>query len=734
MSSQGFRLATLPAYLPTGLSICLLSLFFLLSLNSLTRAEEPNTDFFSPDAPVELTSDRLDFDSSSKSYHAEGSVVITQEGTTIKADTATLNTATNTAIASGNIFMIDEGGNIVQATSLTFDIKEKTALIKEGRLFFKAVNVYITGDPINKTGPETYTADYITYTTCDCDEDNPEDVPDWSFSTTDAEVTIGEFLTGRHSYFKVRDIPIAYSPFLRVPIKRKRQTGFLKPRLGFSPLRGFIFENSLFWARTKNTDATFYLDIQSRRGVGKGAEYRYIRKTNSYGEAYIYHFNENDIDRVREFRAADGNLSRPMSAGNNRWQFRLRHTELFTRGFRLKADINIVSDDEYLLDFGTNNEDKSLESLESNISLSKNWSGYSLVVQLRVFDNLLLGDDSATFKRLPEVSFSSIGKRIHSTPFYISLSSSYINFTRKSGFTGHRLDARPKLSLPLRPGGYFDFTPYFTPRGTLYVVDGFAADQYFERFLYETGFDTTTTFVRIYRPNAKKLNAVKHTLRPKINYVFIPEVLQSANPQFDASDNITRTNRITYSLNSILTGKIVESGTTRYHEYLYLDISESYDINEATRVLVSSTDKRKPLSDVTTEVILRPTPWSTISSKTVFDVYDRWVENSDVELLLKGVNSTRVHFTYRYVKDTSRYLEANANLALSNRISVTYDKRFSLAENKSLEASYGITYKRQCWTAHLNYVRRLEDKAVYLYFDLLGIGKIAGFSGNIESE
>ncbi len=65
-------------------------------------------------------------------------------------------------------------------------------------------------------------------------------------------------------------------------------------------------------------------------------------------------------------------------------------------------------------------------------------------------------------------------------------------------------------------------------------------------------------------------------------------------------------------------------------------------------------------------------------------------------------------------------------------ISITYDKRFSLAENKSLEASYGITYKRQCWTAHLNYVRRLEEKAIYLNFDLLGIGKVAGLSGKVE--
>jgi LPS-assembly protein len=700
---------------------------------SLSFGADSPPDLFSPDAPIELTADRLDFDRATHTYRAEGSVVIAQEGTTIKAERATLNTETNIAEASGNVEMIDEGGNIVKGSSITFNTKEKSAVIQGGSLFFTTVNVYITGDPISKTGPETYTAKNLTYTTCDCAED---EVPDWSLTTSDAEVTIGEYLTGRHSYFRVRGVPIAYTPFLRVPIKRKRQSGFLKPEPGFSSLRGAMLGSSFFWARSRNTDATFYLDLQSRRGTGKGVEYRYIRTKSSYGEVYFYHFKEKDINRVRRFRAENGNLSRPESAGDNRWQMKYSHTELLPKGFKLKADINILSDDEYLLDFGIRNEVKSLESIESNIALSKSWNGYSLVAQLRLFDNLLLGDDSTIFKKMPEVSFSSTGKRILNSPFYISLSSSYIHFSRKSGYTGHRIDASPKLSLPLRPGGYFDLTTYFTPRATLYVVNSVASGWYFDRVLYDTGFDATTTFNRVYRPRRERLSALKHSLRPKLSYVFTPDVDQSDLPQFDAVDAIASANRITYSLNSTVTGKFTDRGTDTalYHEYLYFDISQSFDINEARRGLLSTTDKRRPLSDITVEAILRPTAWSTVSTKNRYDVYDHWMENSDVELQLNGANSSSVHFTYRYVKDSARYLEANARLWLNPTIGITYDKRFSLAENKSLEASYGITYKKQCWTANLTYVRRLEEKALYLSFDLLGIGTIAALSGKIQSE
>ncbi len=731
-ASLSLRLNNTRAGLFTRLFICLAGLIYLLFPCAAFSAETPAADFFSSDAPVELTADRLVFDKSSKTYSAEGSVVIAQKGTTIRADNATLNTGTNIAHAYGNIVMIDEGGNRVTAGSLTFNIKEKTAILKESTLFFQAeVNTYITGDLIKKVGPETYEADNLTYTTCDCDKGK---APDWSFSTTDAKVTIGQYLTGRHSFFRVRDVPIAYTPFLRVPIKRKRQTGFLKPEPGYSPLRGFIFDNSFFWARSINTDVTLYLDIQTARGIGEGAEYRYIRTTNSFGKIYLYHFTEKDMERVRTFRANNGNLNRPASAGENRWQFKLKHTEIFDNGFRLKANIHLVSDDEFLLDFGNDNKAKSLESLESNVSLSKSWSGYSLVVQLRLFDNLLLGDDSSTFKKLPEISLTSTGKRIWNSPFYISLSSSYIYFSRKKGFTGHRLDVTEKISLPLRPGNYFDFTPYISPRATLYVVNKFATGWYFDRFLFSTGFDATTTLSRVFRPGWKRVTALKHRLRPKLSYTYTPEVDQSDHPKFDAVDMVGKVNRITYSLNSNLTGKISEKESTRYHEYLYFDISQSFNIFEAKRKVTSATDKRKPLSDVTSELILRPTTWSTLTSRLVFDVYERWVENSDVSLLLKGTEKNFVHFTYRYVKDSARYLEANISTALNSRFSVTYDKRFSFAADKSLEAAYGITYKRQCWTAHLKYIRRLEEKAVFLNFDLLGIGKVAGLSGKIESQ
>ncbi len=686
---------------------------------------------FSADTPVELTADTLNYDKELEIYHANGNVVITQGATTLKARSALVNMAEGTALATGGVELIDEGGNTLSAELIEFNIEKKTALIARGRIFFTDGNVYITGSPIRKTGPVSYDAVRPTYTTCDCPAD---ETPPWHISASKAKVTIGQFLTGRNAVLKVKNIPVAYTPYFRAPINRKRQTGLLRPRLGQSRLRGFVMENSFFWAISRNTDATFYLDLQGRRGLAGGAEYRYIRTPESYGSVYAYYFREKDIDRVREFRAEDGNLSRPQSADNDRMQFKLAHTENLPKGVKLKANINVVSDDEFLLDFGKNSQDKSLESIESNISLSKSWSVYSLVGQLRIFDNLLLEDDNTTLMKLPELSFNASSRKLPKGPLYFSLASSLINYERKTGSTGVRADMTPKLSLPLNPGGWFELTPSIAPRYTSYELKNNPGGDHINRYLYEARTELTTTFSRIYRPELKTLKALKHTLRPKLIYSYIPHEYQTHLPGFDGVDNIVTKNTLTYSLNSALTGRLKKEGAKSYFEYLYLDVSQSYNIREAQRTLTSAADRRRPFSDVTAEMRIKPLPWAKLTAKGVINTYKGRYARYDSELTLSNDMGSSFRITHRYVRDTTRYMEAAGKTKLTSSTTLTYINRYSFDESKSLETSYGLIYTQQCWTAYLNYVSRIDEKIVYLSFDLLGLGRVAGLSGKMTNR
>jgi len=715
-----YRIATRPLA-----ALLLITAILILHGVPAFCAGNKGDNFFKKDVPVEITADFLTFDKESNTYYANGNVVVIQEDVTMETEGIIMNVAAGKARTAGETYIHDKDGNSVRGTDLWIDLKKNTAVIANGRIYYKRDNIYIEGDPLKKTGKDSYAGKHISYSTCDCPKNG--DRRAWSFSAKEASFTLGGYMKAKHAFFKIKDYPVLYTPYLKLAVQKERQTGFLLPSPGYSELRGAVLDNAFFWAISRNRDATFYLDIETARGFGGGLEYRYIRTPESYGSLYFYNFSEKDINRVREFRKGLGNLARPASASSERWQFKFDHTEYLSAGFKINAHINIVSDDEYFVDFGQST-DKSIESLESNVSISKNWSVYSLVAQLRVFDNLLLQDDSTTLRKLPEISFTASDVKIPWTPFYRSLSSSFIHFSRSEGTTGQRLDLQPSISLPLSPGGYFDFNSSFTPRGTIYLVKENAGGRYVDRYLYTVASDLTTTFVRTFQRSGKKVNAFKHTIRPKLSYVYVPEANQNTLPSFDSVDFIPAADTVTYSLNSVLTGRYSsEGGGVAYHDYIYMELKQSYDIHEATRSRLSSTDKRRPFSDFSAEAILKPTFNSTITGKILYNVYDNWATNYDINLDLNDSRGDVLSVSHRFVRDSTNFIEGSLNVHINRLFDLSYTERYSLDERKAIESTFVGHYHHQCWGAELTYSNTLEENIVYISFSLKGIGNIGGF-------
>jgi len=707
-------------------SLLCIGLFFL-SVHA--SAEGPSTDIFKKDAPIDLTADSVSFDKSTETYLARGKVVIKQDGMTLTTDEAMINMQSGAATAVGNIVVFDEGGNTLRGDDLKMNIKEKTVVVANGRIFYKVENIHLRGGVIRKTGKETYNADSVSYTTCDCPDD---EAPAWSFTASSAELVVGEYMTGWNAFFRVKDVPVLYSPYISMPIKRERQSGFLQPKPGYSKLRGFIFKDSFFWAISKNTDATLDIDEETKRGLGKGIEFRYIRTRNSYGEANFFHFKEKDIKRVREFRKGVDNLARPQNATDDRWRFQWQHNENLPSGILVKARVDMISDDEYFIDFGKGTKERSLESIESNLSVNKNWSIYSLTAQARFFNNLLVESDRATVQMLPTVALTSSNQRLGPTPFYISSESSFVNFVRQEGLKGQRLDIHPRISLPLRPGGYFDFTPSIGPRATYYLVKNDPNGRFTDRYIYDLRAGLTTTFTRVYFPDALGLRAIRHTIRPSVVYTYIPEAVQTDIPKFDSVDAIAQANRFTYSLNTIFTGKFKGVTQPVYRNLVYINLSQSYNMNEATRKLLTTTDRRRPFSNVSGDARLLPDERMNFTLRGSYDVYHHWLASYDTGASVSDTRGDSLSLTRRFIRAQADYFEASARARLAASWDVTFSKRFSFVEGRSLETSYGIDYRHQCWSYLLTYTMRPEERIVYLTLNLLGLGRVGGIQGRIE--
>ncbi|MEE8573910.1 MAG: LPS assembly protein LptD, partial [Thermodesulfobacteriota bacterium] len=342
-----------------------------LFIKSFAHAAE----LFRKDLPVEIEADQLSYDKVGNKYTAVGSVVLSQQGFTLYADRVELDMTTRYAHASGNLRAIDEGGNVATAAKLEILIDERIGFLLDGTLFFKQENIYVKSAEIQKIGPESYTALESSYTACDCEEGEK---PFWSFRSKDSKVTMGEYYTGRGVTFRIKDRPILYTPYIRIPVDRKRQTGFLMPETGFSDLRGFKFRLPLYLAIADNIDATLYFDMETERGSGEGVEFRALWDSTSETYLNLAHFREDDMERVRTFRSDSLNLSRPMTADEERWRVELYQRLDFGNGFVFRADIDEVSDDEYFIDFSVEDQQRSLDYLESNVSITKNWRRFSL--------------------------------------------------------------------------------------------------------------------------------------------------------------------------------------------------------------------------------------------------------------------------------------------------------------------------------------------------------------------
>jgi LPS-assembly protein len=684
------------------------------------------------DQPIEINADSIIYDKDNNMYYAFGNVVVVQGQVSITADKITYDLKGALLTAEGEVEARDEGGNVLTGENLRFKVDEKTAIVTHARIFFKEENVYITGDEIRKTGEETYEIDRGTFTTCDCEEGEK---PAWSFYSKSAEIIVGEYINAWNNLLKIKGVPVMYFPYMRAPVKRKRQTGFLTPGLGYSTIRGLKFDNAFFWTISDNTDATFYLDLEARRGLGKGVEYRYIRKRGSEGEFYFYHFKEKDLERVRSFREGISNLSRPTTAQDERWIIRYIHREDMPYGFIFKADVNIVSDDEYFIDFGRSGE-RSLESLETTVSLSKGWGDYNLVGQVRVFDNLLVGDDRATLQKMPEVTFTRASRSIFGSPFYLSMESSFINFEREEGIEGQRLDIYPRLLLPMNPGGYFEITPSIAPRETFYWSKKNPEGKYQDRFIYDIRVDLTTTFIKVIslKNISNGLQKLRHTIRPKVTYTYIPEQIQDYLPSYDAMDRTARRNEIVYSVNSIMTGRFKNNNEVTYRDYIYLDLSQSYNIVEAARELVSPGDERRPFSDVSGELRIEPAWWTSITAKGKYDPYNGWMEDYDASLGLHDKRGDNLNLSHRFIRDTNEYLDISAGVKVLGSLDLTYRNRYSYNTKKSIETVYKMKYKTQCWNSELTYTARIDENIVLLTFDLLGIGRVGGLSSTFESR
>ncbi len=679
--------------------MALLLMFLLLSPAVLSAAEIPGAE------GMVIKADRMDHDTASDLLTATGKVEMTWQGLTMTADQATFDRHNRMLVATGNVIMT-KGGDTMRGDRLIMDTETGRSEMENGHIFMSQGNFRADGAQIARLGDDQYALHRGEFTTCDAE------VPSWKFGATDFDVTVEEYATGSNVVFYVKNVPVFYFPYLILPVKRERQSGFLFPSFGNSTKRGTFIDIPFYWAISPSQEATFNLDLQTKRGVGLGADYRYLRSRTSTGSAGGYIIYDTNQEKVR------GQLVQS-------------HREQLPDNLSLISNINLTSDETYLRDYSNKSGDYNRQYYDSRLVATKAWDHWLTAAQAIYTQDFTTGSNAGTLQRLPELLAYGVRQPLPYLPLQLDLDLRATHYYRENGTQGQRailtpqlvgnqalfggrLNARLSAGAQLRAYNVEDATPT-TEEQALVAVP-------------ELNAELASSFSRTLDGNLLGFKLLRHELTPSVAYRYVVDRDQQQYPLFDQNDRILHQNLIYLSLASHLGGRLEdESGGAHYRHLQTLRLKQGYSLSgDRPDLLDLVPDDQRPWSNLT----LESETWLHTRFRLLADAGYNHYDNRFTSTALGGdYNDGRgnsIGLSYRWADQQVEYLEGRVTTTLLRPVYLSYIQRYSFDRKDFLEQELDLEYRHQCWSIFASYQERLGNRSVTVNVNLAGLFTSSG--------
>jgi len=639
---------------------------------------------------VEISAKHLEYLGETDTYIARGSVRIIYKDASLLADEIHLNNTTRDATATGNV-LYEDAETIIKADKMELNLETKRGTLYQAYIFYKSRNYHIHGEEIRRLGEETYSMNKASATTCDAKP------PQWYFSGRDVKITLHENVKARDATFYIKDTPVLYTPYFQAPLER--QTGLLIPNVGYSNKKGFTYKQGFFWAIKENRDATLYLDYFSKKGIGKGLDYRYIESEDTDGELWIYHLRDSDLARDFLELKSYHNQKLPYDMSG---YLKLHAVNSFDYYKVLESTSSgRIGLSTWKHDpFGFSSEERLQKYLESDINISKPFYGGRTYL-LGQYRQSLEGSSRMIPQNLPE---AGVILDTHSKgPLSFNMAMTGTNFWRKEEQKGQRFDIYPNIYLST--GRVLNFTQKVGIRETAYFLNDPSKNA--NRELFDLRSTLTTRFF-------KKYPSLTHSIEPSLEYAHIPAVSHRDIPVFDSVDHIPQTSDIIYSLTNRLSGSILGESEARFR------LSQSYSL----------LDVERPFTPILAEGSLS-TKKLALSVNASYDTYDRTVTETISSVSFswdRGVVGVGKNFR-RSTKLDQYSIEAGTksplnifgkSLPLELYGKTWYDLKGAGVQELNLKT----IYRSQCWGITVSYTKKPYEYQIMFGIEFRGFGSI----------
>lgn len=723
-STNGGRQKRLPAAV-FFFGLVLMLLLAAVPAFSEDRLEESMKGLASKKEPVTIQADNIQYDRKTKIYTAHGDVRISQGENILTSDEATLNEGTGDALAKGKAQIVTPT-NILFADNLKVNFNTKLGVIEKGYILVMKENYHITGDKLDRVNDNEYTVTKGTLTTCD------SETPAWMVTASYMDVKMDRYVTAKNVVFKIKNVPVFYSPYAWFPLLKPRTSGFLIPSAGYSTKQGFRFYESYYWAPLDNFDTTLSLDYRSRRGAGVSDQIRYALNEDTDLDFYGY-FMDDRLDKT------------------DHYNIRLKYREVFTDTISGRLDINL-SDSQFYRQLTETTQDRTQRSLDSNAFLTDNLGWGRAYFFSQYTESLDFFNSNFIVQRLPEIGANVLKKQVKDLPVYIDADASGTYFYKKVGVDAERADGVAKASSYFDLGG-INVSPRVGFRETGYGLQGDGSsnlDDY--RGLYGAGIKMQTGVYRLFTFSGGPFAGIRHTLEPTFAYNYVAESGGRNLPKFDDVDTYGRRNQIAYSLANRF---VIKFRSTKRVDFLTVKLSQFYDFRGETSI----TGQKRTFSPLYGEISYEAGSNIRLNNNFRYDYYKGGIlsVNNDISYMA-DMNRWHIGLGQRYSTDTGQvfmspsefdFFTPDTNFASDFLVTgttkeentvnfLTFDGGVKINEDWSVngrlwydlhtrsvrEKSLDILYSSQCWGVTVSYVSRPGEEQVMVLLDLKGIGNI----------
>ena len=690
------------------------------------------------DAQWEIKAQKMSYMEKEGLYVAEGNVVISREGQVLSADKATYNEKTGIVDVSGNV-VLEVNGDVVSGEEAVFNLNTRQGRMTKGRLFLRKNQFIVTGDVIEKTGPDTYRVENCRLTTCEGEK------PDWSITGSEVEVTIEGYGKVKHTVFRIRDVPALYLPYAIFPVKTKRQSGFLPPRVGYSSLNGVDMELPFFWAIADQMDATFYERFMTERGLMQGLEARYVAEGDSKG-VFLFDILSDKVEDKDLSDPDQANLSPFPRTNQTRYWLRGRMNQALPLDVTARFDADYVSDQDYLREFETGLfgykgrpelreefqrpfEEIQSPTRRSALRLSRDQENYSLQASGAYYERVEdppIDDTAQPFGGFFEI----LPRPIQELPLFFGLVSDYDYVWRDAGLKGHRFSLTPSLSTPMWLGRYLELEPSFRYSLNTQWIEGDDSDKDRQsKEAYDFQGRVSTILERIFDMDWMEAKRLKHKFFPSLTYRYrVPEDEEKRRPWFEPIDEEGKVNTVTLTLENFLDVRQEDDkGQARYNQWATFALSQAYDIDEARRD-DNRNRPRQPFEPLVGEVTLRVLPYADLRAEAGWDHYDDGIAFADVTMEMNiprsGGRTDHISLDYEYEVDGRESITytLDVNLLYGFSAGMTQTRDLSLKQNNTTR--FYLDYQSQCWGLRFS-AESLDDVDTFMVtFRLLGLGDV----------